>query len=99
MFHVGQKVVCIKKGEWNNGWGCEIVPVYGGIYTIRQIRFREIETGCDGLLLNEIINSPMKYANGFHEASFAVHQFRPLQERKTSIEIFERMLTPDKVPA
>jgi hypothetical protein len=90
-FRIGQKVVCVHAVDEGWGHGIEILPTVGEVYTIRSKE--EHPTGFY-VRLHEIHNTPMPYGNGMGEAQFTVRAFRPLVERKTSIEIFERMLTP-----
>lgn len=92
MFHVGQKVVCIKKGKWSKGFGWERVPLFGHIYTVRAI-------DRNGLLLLEVINPIAIHDDGLDEPHWCETRFRPVVERKTDISIFTRMLTPNKVSA
>jgi hypothetical protein len=46
------------------------------------------------LLLEEIVNPPCNTTEGVCEVSFLGNGFRPLVERTTSIEIFQRILKP-----
>lgn len=87
-FRVGQPVVCIKGVS---GYGTEIVPPVGGVYTIREFG------SFGGIRLVEIINTPMRYIEGMVECTFDVESFRPVVERKTDISIFRAMLntTPE----
>jgi hypothetical protein len=95
-FVVGQKVVCIKKDPWFNIEAGMISdyrtpPKYGDIVTIQEIvpSFDNIGQPAIFLVLVE------------HPAEFPVisrrwHQqwFKPLEEKKTDISIFEKMLIP-----
>lgn len=89
MFQVGQKVECIR-GDWHRRLSGEAQPVRGGVYTIRWVGMADNTVW---LLFHEIINPTP-------EPWFAAidcdtrPNFRPLIERKTSIEVFERMLPP-----
>ena len=92
MFHKGQKVVCID-GEFDDPEFWEIYPKAGGIYTIRD--FFE-----DFLYLEEIINPDFDYKEGGSgECCFDPANFRPLTSKPTSIEVFQKMLTPNQVDA
>jgi hypothetical protein len=86
MFHVGQKVVCVDEFDFIEP--DEVPPVKGHVYTIRGMTDKG-----EGLfiVLEEIVNLPRQYDEGFAEAEFDAECFRPV--RTTSIEIFERMLT------
>lgn len=96
MFQIGQKVVCIAD-KTRGGYGDEIEPIVGAVYTVRGIDLNRQGCKCPtGLWLCEIHNEPRVYAGGFDEASFAEDRFRPLVERKTDIGIFKKMLTPKR---
>jgi hypothetical protein len=82
-FHVGQQVVCVDD-QWDDDDQVER-PVRGRVYTIRSII-----GSLDCLQLVEISNRPKRYREGYAECAFFSRRFRPL--RKTSIEVFERML-------
>jgi hypothetical protein len=90
-FHVGQKVVCVKRGPWRNaaGWagdGRIHFPLSGAVYTVRGLDKRPNGVS---LLLEEITNPPM-FA-GF-EPSFDADRFRPLRKRTTDISAFKALL-------
>jgi hypothetical protein len=101
------KVVCIaglaqvEKAKALGG----VVPVRGKIYTIREIRddaqWRHGEHHLV-LLLQEIDNCNLigkHVATGLYcyvEPGYSINCFRPVQARKTSIEVFTRMLNPQK---
>lgn len=75
-FRVGQKVVCVKRGRWIGGYRNEIDPVYGVVYTIR-----EIETDSPhGTMLRfaEIVNRKRRYSEGVSEARYWAIHFRPV---------------------
>src|SRR5262249_8094610 len=93
-FHVGQRVVCIKRS--GDGYGWEILPRVGGIYTIRGFDYRAACDEKEGVWLEEIVNKPAMYMGYtcLSEASFGRSHFRPVTERKTDISIFKRMLVP-----
>lgn len=105
-FYIGQKVVCIAKGDWSTaiqihleGGQRVVVPKAGDIYTIRDI-YIDPFIGVTGIRLVEVVNDSItRWANyklymeiGWHE-----HEFRPLQERKTDISIFRKLLNPSPV--
>lgn len=90
-FRVGQKVVCVNaEGSAN--------LVKGAVYTIETILPEMLGTWGDeyvvaiGILLVE--TTPDTDYDCFFPT-----RFRPVVERKTSIEIFTRMLTDQKVEA
>ena len=83
-FRVGEPVVCVDDSPTKNGYAVQIVK--GGIYTITGLDTRPGELA--------IFLAGIKKA-GPLSGAYYVSRFRPLVTRKTSIEIFERMLTPD----
>ena len=88
-WYVGQKVVCVIGGRIaGSGFGPEIMPVAGCVYTVRGI-----ETGDGasvGLLLEEIRNAPMEYLEGLYECSFSADRFRPLDTLDSTLERLEK---------
>jgi hypothetical protein len=93
-FHVGQKVVCISNTR-AGGYGWEILPDIGAVYTIRSIEYRDRG---GWLRLVEIVNRSALYMGyGYSEGQFHASNFRPAVTRKTDISIFTKMLIPDKV--
>lgn len=90
-FRVGQKVERISGNEHPLGYGDEILPQYGVVYTVRSITR-------DGLVFNEFRNPERRYTflDGSYiaEPRFGARHFRPVVERKTDISIFTEMLTP-----
>ena len=93
MFRIGMKVVCVDDA---NPWSLrgETIPRRGEIYTVRAINpWAQPAPPC--IFLEEIVNAPRDYQRGYGELAFLARRFRPLVTRKTSIEIFERMLMPD----
>lgn len=98
-FRVGQKVVCVE--TWSptagQGYGDEVGPIEGQIYTIRAIGcFNSSYPGMLLCRLHEIINPVRDYAEGRDEGAFGAFRFRPIVNRKTDISTFTRMLTPTK---
>lgn len=92
-FRVGQKVVCVNAEL--RGWMLQHLSdglVKGKIYTIRSFD-RDFESKEWGVRLVEI-TADIHWAG--HEFGFYPDRFRPLVEKKTSIEIFQRMLLPTK---
>lgn len=74
-----------------------IVPLPGGIYTIRCHAPRSDD---DAYLLNEIRNRPVfTDSDGVCETAINARFLRPLVKRKTDISIFTAMLNPSKVRA
>jgi hypothetical protein len=96
-FQVGQKVVCLQNWHLNGrGYGDEIGPKKGEIYTIRDIGFLSpVNPEMVVVRLHEIRNPERPYRLcGTFEPCFDASQFRPVVQRKTSIEIFKSLLNP-----
>lgn len=100
-FYVGQKVVCIAKGDWKvskaehlAGGQSIIVPENGKIYTVRNIYIDPL-SGEPGIRLNEIINDKISKWENFTlylEIGWPPHEFRPVKE--TDISVFKKLLRP-----
>lgn len=103
---VGQKVVCIQEcWRWHTmdirTWGFT-VPVVGKVYTIREVVLNATtDGGCIPCLrLVEIVNPPLPSPpchEGNREPAFAHFAFKPLEEKKTDISVFQKMLLPTKI--
>jgi hypothetical protein len=91
-FHVGQKVVCIQgaEGQKTRAKGT-FRPITGAIYTVRGVYNGPIRVD---LHLEEYVHDEF-HDNGV-EYGWDASRFRPVDKRKTSIEIFKAMLTPSK---
>lgn len=92
MFHPGQKVLCINNGP--SRFGNKFSPPTlrkGAIYTVTHCWHHQIND-TSAVLLAEA--SP---TNGY--AGFDATRFVPIKERPTSIEIFKKMLRPEKQDA
>lgn len=89
-FKIGQKVVCIvDKWEYR---GTEMkLPLKDGIYQIRGFYLSPWGGPQVGLYLEEIVNPPRQWNEGYGECAFNAERFRPLIERKTSIAVFEKI--------
>jgi hypothetical protein len=91
-YQVGQQVVCVDdRFSDHEVWRRAVrsFPKLYGIYTIREI----IEDdGLFGFCFYELSNPRAPFYNGFLEPAFNAGNFRPV--RKTSIEIFRKLLTP-----
>lgn len=91
-WHIGQKVVCIKRGKWAHGYGTEIDPVFGQVLTIRT---RHVDpNGFLVLRFEEIHNEPGRYFSGVMEVAYAAFRFRRVASKPTDISIFTSMLAP-----
>lgn len=101
---VGQKVVCITE-EWKLGgidpahWGMA-VPKLNCIYTISKIELDDT-ISMVVLHLSEIVNPPLPSPPWPQNkiSAFAAAGFRPLEEKKTDISVFEKLLDKPKVDA
>jgi len=104
MFRVGQKVVCIDdtwRVSWKKpGWfACfrSFKPLAHSltqhkIYTVTGMS--QIRCDISGAVFACIFVAEGRHLFGHGNIPFPAFQFRPLIERKTSIEIFTRMLLP-----
>jgi hypothetical protein len=98
MFYVGQKVVCVDASPADDG--TPVTIRHGDTYTISGFDQVPNFLGGHGVYLWEaeahdhfgVIGGELWFIGGAFRAS----RFRPVVERKTSIEIFERMLTPNR---
>lgn len=68
-----------------------MLPETGRIYTIREFYVHKAKVY---IRLDELRNIPLETVLGPFEAAFNVTHFRPVQPRKTSIDIFESLLDP-----
>lgn len=91
-FHVGQKVVCV---EDRPHFLDKVKRLdRGAVYTIRE-EFRSAVTGRYGVFLNEVV---MPRLESGEELGWLATRFRPVQERKTDISVFTKLLvSPPKV--
>ncbi len=89
MFRIGQKVVCVD-ADIDCGCGCSTNLSLGAIYTIKCARFDH--GGVQEIELQE--TEPVGWSSGY-----ASTRFRPVVERKTNIEIFKKMLVPQRKSA
>lgn len=102
-YYEGQKVVCVNDHfEARHHPKCTglIWPNDGAVYTIRSFEAIKNSYGKDVVILRftEFSNPAIKWANISLpiEPGYARHRFRPLQKRKTDIQIFKAMLNPSK---
>lgn len=96
MFHVGQKVVCVRLFMDER---CDPRDVAGSIkigerYTVAATGGREPCTGVD------LVESPVRFDACFdptrHSPFYASGLFRPVVERKTDISVFTALLDPSR---
>ena len=102
MFRVGQKVVCINAGllpGWRcfDGWLDNDAPTEGAIYTVTSVHADH--DGDMVLHLAEIRRGPIARREWGEAVGYGIARFRPVVERKTSIEIFQKMLIPQGADA
>ena len=101
MYRCGQKVICIN----DRGWSAiammnsnRIFPIKGRVYTIRQIYADDLFAKGIPFLLYEIVNDKSDNFIGYEgqllEPGFLASRFRPVNEKKTSIDVFTAMLRP-----
>lgn len=99
MFYVGQKVVCVDDEFIDPSW--EFVPykpTKNKVYTVLKYALERFDTCTDfALWLVELPNPHVDWVNGFREIGFWSARFRPLVEKKTSIELFQKMLLPNNL--
>jgi hypothetical protein len=80
-FRVGQKVTLTSKRPFKNMSDEERSPVFGEVYTIRDM---EPWYGEVGLVFEEIRN-PEIYRSGIRECTFNASRFRPIVEDRKSV--------------
>jgi hypothetical protein len=92
MFYVGQQVVCIDTNYSREPtWRAAVrrFPELYMVYTIRSIRFAD---PLIGFCFEEIVHPPAHFSVGWVEPAFDSRRFRPV--KKTSIEVFRKLLLP-----
>lgn len=104
MFRVGQKAVCVDDGwrvYWKRrGWferfrsfkALAHSLTKNEVYTVTGVT--QIMCNTSGRVHEAIFVAEGRHLFGHGSIPFPAFQFRPLVERKTSIEIFTRMLKP-----
>ena len=88
-FRVGQKVECIASPVSDSDI---LAPSVGERFTVIWAAITE------GHEVIDLLEKPYPASNGYYRG-IPARFFRPLVERKTSIEIFTRMLLPQGVEA
>lgn len=100
----GVKCVCVNSFG-SIGPGGETVPVVGKTYTIRDVLDDHPTYRIPGIRLDEIVNAPRQYDEGYEEVWFAIEgYFRPLVPPKSleeDIALFTPLLntTKERQPA
>jgi hypothetical protein len=92
-FRTGQRVVCI---DASPGYGAAKLPtglILHKVYTIAEVFTNMMNA--DGYCGVTLVERRKAITNPNSIPRYSAGRFRPLVERKTSIEIFERLLTPD----
>jgi hypothetical protein len=102
MFHVGQLVVCVDD-NWpspRGGYGDELLPIRGKIYTVREV-FQRRGDDEPSMLLEEVVNDVRPYlmrdgsSVELLEPSFVLRRFHPVDNaaldvfRQTTVKIGE----------
>ncbi len=98
MFHVGMKVVCVNDSLGNlpdTYKGVTIMHTLdglkkGSIYTVREVGLKSWIDAAPAIKLIEIIRG----IGPLGESPYWAHRFKPLEERKTDISIFKKLLNP-----
>lgn len=91
MWHIGQRVVCVDdKGFNEKGL---IYPIKGKVYTIREVKYYP-DGDFYSFRLEEIVNQPKEYKQGYGEKAFREFRFKPLDEKR--LDIFRAMLVTKK---
>lgn len=99
-FVVGQKVVCVDD-SFSAIWHEPLVtgdrmhlPVAHAVYTVRGVVVFPFSNGDEpAIYLTEIVNPKVPFWDGgCLEQAFWAERFRPVQERKTDISVFTKML-------
>lgn len=97
-FVVGQRVQCIVKVPWDmeKQFPTHVYPRYGMVLTISEMLVLPDRQGLSDVFLRfkEIILQYMEQG-AVHESLFHWIWFRPLNERPTSIEIFQKLTRPN----
>lgn len=101
MFSIGQKIVCVlmpnESSEPHTWQSVPNHPIKNNIYTVRNtLMYPYSNATCPAVYLVEITN-PINTWKTPHmiiiaECAFPENWFKPLEERKTDISIFEEML-------
>lgn len=83
---IGSLVECIKISIGRSSEFSVNMPKKGNIYTVRHIKkFNSSYSKC-GILLEEIVNKPIKFATGSEEPYFPIEFFREVQPPIENIE-------------
>jgi hypothetical protein len=85
-FHVGQKVVCVNDKEGLQGWGWNVRPKKGSVYTVTAIGLTH---SADPEQLPCILVAELERRE---DSPLWAHRFRPI--RTTDISVFTAMLVP-----
>ena len=100
-FHVGQKVVCVDARHTNADDVAELVV--GAIYTIRWIGEHSGPSHWCGYWAPAIcvrleeVRRETDWGRLAFDIPFLASRFRPIQERKTDISVFTKLLAPKEL--
>ena len=92
-WHVGMKVVCVSVAHLK---GDVAKLAVNAIYVIRGIQAVTDGFSDRGRFIVRLQGVSLPKAKNGHERGFYAWRFRPVETRKTSIEIFQAMLTPKR---
>ena len=84
-WHIGMEVECID-AEGTPALKLGAIYTISGLHPTKYRRWRGVSRMATGILLKEV-STTIPGVDGFAE-----ERFRPIQKRKTSIEIFNRIL-------
>lgn len=97
-FRVGMKVECVDSHPGHGfSWEHQEAPVLGSKYTVTRVFIDE--EGDEIIHLQEIARDRVSQEWWGDDVGYRASRFRPIVERKTSIEVFQRMLNPSEVEA
>jgi len=89
-FKVGDEVICVDDSKGRYCPFKEEIPIKGERYHIREIE--KHPSGGWGVRLEEIINRPYNYYQGYSEVWFNADRFRKVHKTKTSSEVAQEIL-------
>lgn len=93
---VGAKCVCVDNSAHRTDGAALLIK--GAVYTIRAIE--DCGPHGFGLLLVEVVNSPVRYVSGFSEPVYRIDRFRPLvtKTQEQDLALFSHLLDGVSVP-
>jgi hypothetical protein len=94
-FHVGQAVVCVDmKPQHRRLMADEAAPKENRVYHVRGNVLMESKYWC--IRLEEIVNTPKVWADGYNESAFNEARFAPVEtlSNEALAELLEEIFTP-----